>query len=110
MDGERQPTYKVLIATLRRMMRTVKECFIVLDALDESKERLELLEVIEGIVQWEEINTHILTTSRTERAIEESMESLTRKQQRVCLQNEMIHDDICAYIRNRLQSDRRLKT
>lgn len=34
MDGERQPTSEALTATLRRMMRTFEEVFIVLDALD----------------------------------------------------------------------------
>jgi len=46
MNGERQPTHDMLLATLHQMMKSFEETFIILDALDECLERRELLEDI----------------------------------------------------------------
>jgi len=109
MDGERQPTYGTLAATLRRMMSIFEETFTVLDALDECRKREKLLKDIEEIFGWQDVNTRILATSRKERAIKQSMEQLTTKQERICLRHELIQADIRAYIHDRLQFNRRLK-
>jgi hypothetical protein len=46
------------------MVNEFNETFIILDALDECKERQELLEVIEEIAGWKIGKLHVLTTSR----------------------------------------------
>lgn len=109
LNGERQPAQNALLAALRGMLSATEETFIVIDALDECMDRSELLANIEEILGWTEINMHILTTSRKERVIEESMGSLTAERSRINLQSALINPDICVYIRDRLQSDRKLK-
>ncbi len=107
--GERQPTCDALLVTLRRMMSTFEETFIIVDALDECMVPLELLADIEEIFGWTETNMHILASSRNERAIETSMKSMTTEEGRIDLRSALVNPDIRAYVRNRLQSDRKLK-
>jgi len=109
MAGERQPTYRALVATLRRMMSTFEETFIVLDALDEWSDAMELLNGVEEIHGLEEVCARVLTTSRKEKTIEEIMQQLTSERERICLWNEHVNADISAYITDRLQSDGSLK-
>lgn len=71
--GARQPSGEVLLTTLRHMMASIKDTYIILDALDECVERDELLTDIEDILSWENANLHLLATSPRERDIEESL-------------------------------------
>ena len=49
-DGGQQPKSDALALTLQRMAGDFDEIFIILDALDECRERQERLELIENIV------------------------------------------------------------
>ena len=109
MNGERQPVYESLLATLHQMMGHFKETYLVIDALDECLERQELLASIEEFTGWKDINLHILTTSRREKDIEESMESFNNDEGKVCIQSTLVNDDIRAFVRGRLRTDRDLK-
>jgi hypothetical protein len=90
------------ISTLRQMIQNFT--FIVLDALDECTDIQELLEMIKEMVGWKG-KLHILTTSRKERDIEEHFKTLISEKDTVCIQNAFVDEDICAYVRGRLQSD-----
>jgi len=59
------------------MMRCFKETYLVVDTLDECVERQDLLATVEELTGWKDTNLHILTTSRREKDIEESIEHLT---------------------------------
>ncbi len=109
MDGERQPTSDALLTTLRQMIGEFSEVFVILDALDECKERQELLEDINEIAGWKSEKLHILATSRREKDIEESLSLFVSDERKVCFQNEPVNDDIRAYIQKRLQTDQNLK-
>ena len=109
MNGERQPTNETLLETLHQMMRGFEETYLVIDALDECLKRDELLTNIEQLTSWKDANLHILTTSRKEREIEESIELLTDNQERICIQSALVSDDIRAYVRDRLRTDRGLR-
>ena len=109
MDGERQPTSDALLTTLQQMIGEFKEVFVILDALDECKERQELLEDINEIAGWKSEKLHILATSRREKDIEESLSLLVSDKRKVCFQDEPVNDDIRAYIQKRLQTDQNLK-
>jgi hypothetical protein len=109
MHGERQPTSDVLLITLQQMIRGFDEIFVVLDALDECKERRELLKDIDKIARWKMGKLHILTTSRREKDIDELLDSLVNDERKFCIQNELVNDDIRAYIQKRLQGDPNLK-
>jgi hypothetical protein len=109
MDGDRQPTVPALLETLQQIVYGFSKAFIILDALDECKERLDLLEDIEEIAGWKTGKLHILTTSRREKDIEESLELLVNDKDKICIQNVLVNNDIKTYINERLQNDRRLQ-
>ena len=108
-NGERQPTHHSLMSTLRQMLGDFSETFLIIDALDECRERRELLEDIEELTRWRHSNLHILTTSRRETDIEDSIELLCHDKKKICIQSVLVNDDIRAYVRGRLQTDQALK-
>lgn len=107
-DGQRQPAYDSLLETLQQMIGVFQEIYLVIDALDESSDRYELLANIKEMTSWKDANLHTLVTSRREKDIVDSMEYLT-DQEKVCIQNIHINDDIRAYVRGRLFTDPKLK-
>jgi hypothetical protein len=107
MNGEQQPMTSELLTTLRHIVQEFNETFIIIDALDECKEREELLADIERIVGWQTGKLHILATSRREKDIEETLEPLITEQ--MCIENALVDADIQTYLRETLQNDSKLK-
>lgn len=103
----RQPTSTQLLLILRKMCQQFDEAFIILDALDECKERPTLLETIREIATWTERteNLHILATSRRERDIEKCMELFIDDKRSINIQSDHVNKDIEAYIREALEND-----
>lgn len=89
------------------MLGYFKEVFFLFDALDECKEREELLALIETIVEWDVENLHLLATSRGEKDIEESLKPILTDE--ICIQSALVNADIHTHIRERLQNDAKLK-
>jgi hypothetical protein len=89
------------------MLGDFHQTFIILDALDECREREELLELVKKIVYWKLKNLHILATSRREKEIEEALEHLITSQ--ICIQSTLVDTDIYIHLRERLQSDPKLR-
>ena len=110
-DGRQQPTQDALESTLQQILSDCKETFIILDALDESKERKDLLVLLETLNSWGSEKLHILATSRRERDIEETLKPLVTSE--ICLQSTLVDtlvgNDIHTYISKRLQNDLKLK-
>lgn len=106
-DGQHQPTTEGLVLALQHMLRDFDQSFIILDALDECKEREELLGLIETIVNWKLKMLHLLATSRRLNDIEETLTPLITGH--ICIQSALIDADICIHIRERLQNDPRLR-
>jgi hypothetical protein len=106
-DGQHQPTTEGLVLTLQHMLRDFDQSFVILDALDECKEREELLGLIETIVNWKLEMLHLLATSRRENDIEETLTPLITGQ--ICIQSALVDADICIHIRKRLQNDPKLR-
>ncbi len=67
----------------------------ILDALDECKERQELLTDIDEIAGWKNRKLHMLATSRRENDIEESLEPLVNDQEKICIQSALVNDEGC---------------
>lgn len=109
MNGERQPTPSMLLATLHQMMESFEETFIILDALDECSDRQELLEDIEEFNHWTDVNLHILSTSRREKDIEERIEPLAHCEGKIRIDSIHVNDDIRTYVHEKLQTDMKLK-
>jgi len=106
-DRKNQPTIKELTATLKAMTLDFSETYIIVDALDESCGRDELLELITEMNGWKEGHIHMLATSRKERDIEEALkDSITRE---VCIHNAQVDSDIQLHVRMRLQNDPKLR-
>lgn len=106
-DGMQQPTQDSLELTLQRMLDGFEETFIILDALDECMERGELLLLLKNLNSWKTGKLHVLATSRRERDIEETLESLVTSE--ICLQSALVNVDIHTHISDRLQNDSKLK-
>ncbi|KAL9133097.1 MAG: hypothetical protein Q9175_005728 [Cornicularia normoerica] len=92
MNGGRKPTFEALLETLHQMTTAFENTFIVLDALDECKERPELLADIERLVSWEDTDLRILATSRREKNI-----------------SALVNADIRAYVHDQLQTNKKLQ-
>ena len=108
-NGGRQPTIEGLLSTLRQMMASMRDIYIILDALDECIERSELLVDLEQMMDWNDANSHILAISRREMDIEEALTPLGDFRLKIDIRSTTISADIRTYIHDRLQVDRRLK-
>lgn len=91
------------------MMTSLENIYIILDALDECDDRHELLTNLEQIVSWEDVNLHVLVTSRREIDIDEALTPLSNSRNRISIQSTLVNDDIRIYVQDRLQVDRKLK-
>ena len=104
LNGERQPRANELLATLKNMIQQFNETFIILDALDECKQRQELLAHIRKIVGWKCDDLHMLATIRREKDIEESLQPTINDQENtLCIQSALVNDDIRAYVHEELR-------
>jgi Cdc6-like AAA superfamily ATPase len=107
--GGARPSYEAILRVLKEMILEFPQIYIILDALDECEDRKELLDTLEYIHSWNIDKLHILVTSRKERDIEKSLESLIDPSKMICLQTEVVDLDIQAYIRQRLSNDKGLE-
>nr|CDP29975.1 Putative protein of unknown function [Podospora anserina S mat+] len=70
-NGTTQPTVEELCQTLRNIIELFSPCYLVIDAVDESKEKVEFLKLLNIMVgQWKLPQLRVLLTSRTELGVE----------------------------------------
>ncbi|KAL2361906.1 hypothetical protein RJZ56_005184 [Blastomyces dermatitidis] len=98
-----------LLPILRDIMGTFKETFIVLDALDVCSNTAELLHIVKEILRGASSRVHILSTSREITSIEEEVDSLPGKVQKVPMDKSQINGDISTFTQECLRTDRRFK-
>ena len=108
LNGGRQPTEELLLNTLRQMIVTLRDTYIILDALDECDNQSDLLKSLEQIMSWKDVNLHTIVTSRREHDIEEVLTSLTDTEKRISIQSKLVDADSRTYVHDRLQIDRKL--
>ena len=108
-EGLRQPTREQLLSTLHQMMAAMGDTYIILDALDECTEWAELLLDLEQIMDWKDVNSHALATSRREIDIEEALTPIGDLGLKIGISSTAIGADIRTYFYDRLQNDRRLR-
>ena len=109
LSGDRKPNFEAALKTFHQMATAFENTFIVLDALDECNQRPELLASIEELISWIDTNLRVLVTSRKEKDMEDSILPLTKDQTRVCIQSALVNADICAYVYDQLQTNRKLQ-
>ena len=106
--GCKQPTRDAPYITLRSLFQSFAATYILLDALDECKDRSKPLQLIQAIHEWQLDNVHSLVTSRREADIKEILEPIARADQIVELAPSSTNDYISKYIQHSLSTDRNL--
>ncbi|KAF1948207.1 ankyrin [Byssothecium circinans] len=99
-NGFQQPNISILLATLMEILESEKEIYLVLDALDECSERVQLLEAVKEIISRSLDNLHILATSRPEKDIENIFTHIQAQHMR--LEGSAVSNDIEQYVQNKL--------
>jgi hypothetical protein len=107
-NGKRQPSLHALLEVTRQAMQEFTQVYIVLDALDECTQRSELMDMLETVAGWQLDNLHLLMTSRKELDIERSLEGYVEEDDAVCLQRDVVDQDIQRYVQQRLRDDKGL--
>ncbi|RKL38043.1 hypothetical protein BFJ72_g7505 [Fusarium proliferatum] len=101
--GSTQPSIEQLKSTFRDMLSTEAEVFVLIDALDEYKNRSvqrdELLSWIESFHNGP-TNTHLLVTSRSEHDIKTSIETWADPETVISLKTDSVGRDISEYVRD----------
>ncbi|THX71919.1 ankyrin repeat protein [Aureobasidium pullulans] len=104
-DGQKPLHGTALQSVFGQMVDTVQNVTIVLDALDESATRTELLK---WITSFPSGHGRFLLTSRSEMEIEDFLTSWLPSNCTITLENEPVGDDIKAYVRHRLDREKKL--
>ena len=108
-NGQRHPSLDDFLHVLHKMIQEFPQSYIILDALDECGKRAELMDILERMAVWRLESLHILVTSRKERDIESSLEDFVDPQNTICLQSNLVDNDIHTYIRQRFSDDKNLR-
>ncbi|KAG9195644.1 hypothetical protein G6011_00765 [Alternaria panax] len=107
-NGKRQPSLYALLEVTRQATQEFTQVYVVLDALDECTQRSELMDMLETMAGWPLDNLYLLMTSRKERDIESSLETYIGEEDAVCLQRDVVDQDIQRYVQQRLRDDKGL--
>ncbi|KAK5745281.1 hypothetical protein LTR17_001442 [Elasticomyces elasticus] len=104
-NGQRSASSAQLLDALHETLKTCPASYIVLDALDECTARVDLLDMLEEIHGWKILTLHVIATSRKEVEIEAQMEKLTTGRGRICLESDVVNQDIRTYVQTRLMHE-----
>lgn len=99
----RDPTLASLVETLLMLLKQSENTYIVLDALDESREQKEVLQLISRIKEGYGYSANILITSRMERQIQTGLQYLSTWE--ICLHGPQVHRDIQTLVNRVLVTD-----
>lgn len=105
-NGQQRPSMDSLQKCLREILHRGPDTFLAIDALDECTQRERLLKLLKEICSWKLPKVKILTSSRSEREIEEVLSTLSTCT--ICIQSAKIDSDIRLYVDKRLHSDPKL--
>jgi hypothetical protein len=108
-NGYRQPSPIKLFKTLRQMIEDFPRTYIIIDALDESSNRRELMKTVTNMLGWKLQGLHVIFTSRKEGDIMRTLERNISYENIVCLQKKEVNEDIQVYVRKRLSEDESLQ-
>ncbi|KAH0332324.1 Pfs, NACHT and ankyrin domain protein, partial [Aureobasidium melanogenum] len=103
-EGSRKPSTSDLQSVLQVMLSGVGSVSIVLDALDESKPRHELLAWLKTLVESTHFACRLLITARREVDIESAIQYWTRAEDRIPIQQNEVNNDIRAYVKDKVRN------
>ncbi|KAK7414038.1 hypothetical protein QQX98_007070 [Neonectria punicea] len=102
-----QPDLQGLLEILAAVLQSSGSVFVVIDALDESQPRSNLLKVIEDLVLDERFRkVHLLVTSRQELDIERTMSKISHS---ISMSNPLVENDIKLYVRSQVLAEPRFQ-
>lgn len=104
------PRNQALLDCLRRISRSFKHTYIIIDALDESprnEHRQDVLDVLTTMRRWVEPTIHLLVTSRDEVDIRDTLDP--SRDESVAVRNEASNKDIALYITQSLRNKPQLR-
>ncbi|RYN28575.1 hypothetical protein AA0114_g12456 [Alternaria tenuissima] len=107
-NGQRKASSHALLQVTKEAAQEFTHVYVVLDALDECAQRSELMDMLETVAEWQLDNLHLLVTSRKERDIETCLESYVGEEDTVCLQRDVVDQDIQRYVQQRLRDKKSL--
>ena len=102
------PTTFELVQVLTAIIALHDAFYIVVDALDECRQRSSLLDTIGAIFHRIDSRCRILCTSRADIDIQHAMHKLSMKELKI--QNKQVDNDVALYVRAVLNEDDRLRT
>ena len=102
------PTEFELVQVLTAIIALHENFYIVIDALDECRQRSSLLDTIGTIFDRVDSRCRILCTSRAEIDIQYTMHKLSIKELKI--QNNQVDNDVALYVKAVLNDDDRLQT
>jgi NACHT domain len=98
-----QPSLKILLGALTTLVLRFSRVFVVIDALDESKNRSSILKLLTTIAEDHEFaNVNLLVLSRNEIGIGKAIKSISTD---ISLSNSLVDEDIELYIQKELQDN-----
>ncbi|KAL4995400.1 purine and uridine phosphorylase [Aspergillus recurvatus] len=98
-SGSNEPATKVLLDTILKMLLVQKKVYIVLDALDESKTRDDILMWIKNVVSSPElVHIQLLFTGRPESEFQRCMPPLIGEQNCLPLEKQAVNSDIRSWV------------
>jgi len=95
-----------LLVILSEMLPEFNTVYLVIDALDECADLVEVLSILDGMQTWVIEHLHIILTSRRLPEIEEVLSEFTTEVISIC--ESPINKDILLYIAYCLETDRSL--
>ena len=101
--GRRLPTSEELISTLKSIIESFENVYIVFDALDESQDRRDFLTLLRKIHSWEIGTIHLLATSRHEPDIAKALATLVSSN--VPMDKYFVDGDIRFHVSKTLNDD-----
>lgn len=107
--GSNQLSKKSLQDVLLAMLSKITEVSIVLDALDESITRIDVLAWLRDVLGAKSFACRILVTARREEDIESALQSWMRSEDRINIQEGGVDTDIKAYVSHTVRNSEELK-
>ncbi|KAL4966716.1 Pfs, NACHT and ankyrin domain protein, partial [Aspergillus stella-maris] len=106
-NGYNEPATKALLDTIFKMLKVHEKVYIILDALDESKTRDDVLLWIKDMVSRPElVHVQLLFTSRPESEFQRGIPPLIERQNCLLLEKEAINSDIQSWVTAQLSKRR----
>lgn len=104
-EGGLQPSASDLLQALHRISRKFKDLYFVLDAVDECQETRDRLHNIKDMMEWDDVQLHMIITYRLSARFESSFGLESPGAARIIrIDKDNKNDDINLYISHMLQN------